>query len=140
MFRLPILLLCITTFASAVPAAEMVAVHSEGTLPFFEGQLLSSDRHVNLLEDEKLTVVFASGGVTTKTGPYQGLLKDPLANHEADPNLVTDIANHLTKNHTFRGMVVMSSNNTQLFPVGLLLNSHTIRSSKIINTRTHNLS
>lgn len=125
MFRLPILLLWISLFTSAVSATEMVAVHSEGTLPFVKGQLLSHDMQVNLLEQDKLTVVFASGGVTTVTGPYQGQLTDPLANHKADPNLVNDIANHLTKNDSFRGMVVTNSNNTELFPVGLLLDSCT---------------
>ncbi|RKZ93047.1 MAG: hypothetical protein DRR19_02405 [Candidatus Parabeggiatoa sp. nov. 1] len=123
MFRLPILVLCITTFIGAVSAADMVVVNSEGTLPFSEGQLLSSDMPLNLLEEDKLTVVFASGGANTVTGSYQGQLTDPLPNHEADPHLVTAIANHLTKNNKFRSMVVISSN-TKLFPVGQLLNSH----------------
>ena len=126
MFRLPILLLWIILFTSAVSAAEMVAVHSEGTLPFVKGQLLSSDMQVNLLEEDKLTVVFASGGVSTVTGPYQGQLIDPLVNHKADPNLVTSIVNHLTKNSIFSGIVVTNSNNTELFPIGLLLDSQTV--------------
>ncbi len=97
MFRLSMLLLCITSLVSVVHAADMVVVHSNDTQLFPEGQLLDS-HNLNLPETAKITVVFATGGIKTVTGPYQGRLADPLAGTPVtDSKLVNELADAVKK-------------------------------------------
>ncbi len=96
MLRLPIIILWFISFVSVVQAADIVVIRSDATELFSKGQLLDSAKPVNLPEGVKITVVFATGGVQTVTGPFQGKLNDPLANNEAEPKLVTDLSRFLT--------------------------------------------
>jgi hypothetical protein len=93
MFRLSMLLLCITSLVSVVHAADMVVIHSNDIRLFPKGQLLDSHKPLNLPENTEITVVFATGNLKTVTGPYQGRLAEPLAGTPVtDSKLVNELA------------------------------------------------
>jgi hypothetical protein len=98
MFRLSMLLLCITSLVSVVHAADMVVIHSNDIRSFPKGKLLDSHEPLNLPENAEISVVFATGGLKTITGPYQGRLADPLAGTPVtDSKLVYELADAFKK-------------------------------------------
>ncbi len=105
MSTLNMLFFFLTVGLTAVEAADIVVIHSNGTQIFSSGQLLDSHTPVDLPAEAKITVVFASGGIQKVSGPYQGKLQDPLKNAQAaDNNLVTALAQFLIERETIRSI------------------------------------
>ena len=104
MFRLLILLWCITSLVSVVHATDMVVVHSNITQSFPKGKLLDKNTPITLPAEAEITVIFVSGAVKTVTGPYHGILTEPLQNQEVEPLDVNSLAQFLAqRTGTVRG-------------------------------------
>lgn len=94
-----LILLMLSYFIMPVSAADMVVIHST-TVHLPKGQLLESQKPINLSQDDELTVIFSTGGVQTLRGPYQGKASDPFKHtHKADPNLITALADSVNQTH-----------------------------------------
>ncbi|MFK5971155.1 MAG: hypothetical protein QM487_13685 [Candidatus Marithrix sp.] len=88
MFRLIILILCV----NIAHAADMVIIHSN-VAEYTDGQLLDNTTILNLpKQSNKITVVFANGGVKTINGPYTGTVADI-----TDPDLLITLSKLLTE-------------------------------------------
>lgn len=94
MIKYSILFLSII-LSTFVQASDNMVVIESNTEFYQVGQLLDSQFSVKLPDQTHLTVVFATGGVQTVTGPYQDKLTDPLSHHPSDPLLVTTLATYL---------------------------------------------
>jgi len=88
MFKLFFILMGLMT---STYASDAIIVHSDvDTLS--SGQLLNEQAVINLTENSEITAAFATGGVQTLKGPYQGKLSDPLAGQPSDSTLLTELA------------------------------------------------
>lgn len=104
MFRLSILLWCITSLVSVVHATDMVVVRSNITQSFPKGKLLDQNTPITLPAEAEITVIFVSGAVKTVTGPYHGILTEPLPNQEVEPLDINTLAKFLAqRTGTVRG-------------------------------------
>ena len=101
MFK-PLLILLFISWVNIAQAAEMVVIRSNATNLFPKGQLLENNISFNLPAQAEVTVAFASGGIQTVVGPYQGFFTDPLPKNKADPDLVKQLAAFVTQTETFR--------------------------------------
>jgi hypothetical protein len=95
MFKYLTLSLWLICFVNLANAADMVVIHDSHQL-FHKGQLLDSEKPLDIPQNVELTVVFSNGEVTTLKGPYHGKVKTPSVSKEsADNQLITALSSFL---------------------------------------------
>lgn len=106
MYRLSVLLSSILMgFITSAYASDAIIVYSNvDTLS--TGQLLSKQAVIDLAENSEITATFATGGIQTLKGPYQGKLTDPREGQKPDPALITELAQFIQKVKADRKMNV----------------------------------
>jgi hypothetical protein len=104
MFKLYILLSSVLMgLVTSVYASDAVIIRSNVD-NLSSGQLLSKQAVINLSEHSEITAAFATGGVQTLKGPYEGGLSDPLEGQQADSTLLTDLAQFIQKTKAEQGI------------------------------------
>lgn len=94
-------------FTTLVHASDAIIVHSNmNTLS--SGQLLNKQAVINLTENSEITAAFATGGIQTLKGPYQGHLTDPREGQQADATLLTGLAQLIQQAKADQGTSVRS--------------------------------
>jgi hypothetical protein len=98
-----ILFIVLASFMGVTQAADKAVVIRSDSNLFPSGEKLDVQTQIILAEQESITVAFATGGIQTVVGPYQGLLFDPLhkeINGEATAKVDLDILAELSTAQT----------------------------------------
>lgn len=107
MFKLFSLLsgLAIGLVSVSVQASNAVIIYSNADT-LSAGQLLDEQIIIHLTKKEEVSVAFATGGIQTLKGPYQGEITDPNKGEEEDATLVSQLAQfiqNMKQNIVIRG-------------------------------------